>query len=153
MASRWMGEVLREGDLRSAWPLTHPTLRFRMSDAWVKANITHPLVRSREPNDLAAALAESAPMEDLWSGFAETQIAEFRSRWSDIDLDSWGWGTDPRAISPGRELAVLFDVGGEYGVMEADTPLPGLGLVMELTDEGWLVADFQWGEDEPPVGA
>ena len=50
------------------------------------------------------------------------------------------------------ELAILFDVGGEYGAREEDTPLVGLVLVMELTDEGWLVADFQWGDDDPPTG-
>jgi hypothetical protein len=138
-----------KGDLRSAWPLTHPDLRREMAQAWVTANAKHPLLQGRDLSTLASALAEPEPREALWSSFADTQLREFREAWSNIDLDSWGWGTDPRPISPGRELALLFDVGGRYGIQEETTLRPGLGVAVELTDDGWLVVELGTEYDDP----
>jgi hypothetical protein len=42
-----MNDVLGDGDMRTAWPLTHPELRLRMTQAWVEANTNHPLLNLR----------------------------------------------------------------------------------------------------------
>lgn len=122
-----------------------------MTQAWVTANVKHPLLRGRDADDLASVLAEPQPTDPLWRGFADTQLRECRNTWSNIDLDSWGWGTDPRPVSPGRELAVLFDVGGRYGTLNETTELPALGVVLELTNDRWLVVGFESEYDDPWV--
>ena len=138
--------MLRDRDLRAAWRLTHPDLRRQLVSAWVEANKNHPHLRPRDYAELTVRLAEVDSSDPLWDGYAMTQLREFGERWSHIDLKTWGWGTDPRPLAPDRELAILVDVEGEYGVLERDAALPGLGFVMQLTEGRWLVVDFDFGE-------
>jgi hypothetical protein len=149
VASRWVDAVLKDGDLASVWPLAHPDLRLKMTNAWVTANMSHLALHGRDPDHLASSLAERTPTDPLWPAFAETQIREFRQVWSDVDYDTWGWGTDPRPLSPGRELALMFDVGGEYGVQKETAECRAIGIALEHSDAGWLVVDFTTDYDDP----
>jgi len=91
--------------------------------------------------DLKHALAAPAPDDSLWIGFEQTTLGEFADYWSYLDLDSWGWISDPRLLGPDRELVYLVDmndpvikeVEGRHEVTET-AAIPATGLIMELID-------------------
>ena len=141
IARLWIEAIVEHRDLRQAWPLTHSRFRRELVAAWVSANRTHVDLVGRDHDDLERALAAPAPDEFLWAGFEETTLGEFAAYWSYLDLDSWGWISDPRPHGPDRELVYLVDmndpavkeVDGRHEVAE-EGPVPATGLLMELID-------------------
>jgi len=139
IARLWITAVVRERDLRTAWPLTHPDFREELVRAWVKANVRHVALVDRDLDALIQALSSPGPEDSLWEGFEETTLEEFNSYWSFLDLDSWGWMSDPRPHGPDAELVYLVDmdelepdeVDGHYEVPEGSIA-PATGLLMQL---------------------
>lgn len=142
IARLWIEAVVRDQDLRVAWPLTHPKFREELTKAWVGANAQHGALAGRDLDDVWQGLASPAPEDELWEGFEETTLGEFNDYWSFLDLDSWGWMSDPRPHGPNAELVYLVDMDqlklneadGHYEVPE-DTVAPATGLLMKLLDK------------------
>jgi hypothetical protein len=153
-AKKWIWAVLHDGDLRMAWRLTDEVLRRALAEAWVMANGEHPAVREHDPGNLIEGLSRETSRHYLWNGFAETQIAQFRELWSDIDLEGWGWASKPRLISPGYERVLLVEAGGEPIVLKKEQAMEALAFVMhEDPDRGWLVAEVGGSERETSATA
>jgi hypothetical protein len=143
IARLWIEAVVQDQDLRTAWPFTHPRFRRELVGAWVRANRRHADLLGRNHEDLERALAAPAPEDLLWPGFAQTTLGEFGVHWSYLDLDSWGWISDPRPHGPDRELVYLVDmdhpavqqVEGRHEVAD-EAQVPATGLLMELIGTG-----------------
>ncbi len=142
IARIWIEAVVRDKDLRAAWPITHPQFREELVEAWVNANTRHVALAGRDLDDLRRALTSPAPEDPLWEGFEESTLGEFADYWSFLDLDSWGWMSDPRPHGPDSELVYLIDMDqlelneadGHYEIPE-DTHAPATGLLMKLLDK------------------
>jgi hypothetical protein len=72
-------------------------------------------LHGRDPDKLVAELVAVPSNHSLWEEFAETQIREFQTVWSYVDLNTYGPGSDPRPAGPDQE-----------GVVFVDTTQPGL---------------------------
>jgi hypothetical protein len=61
-ARTWFSLVVRDRDLRAAWPKTDPNLRLVMTQGWCWANRSHPLLKTLEGAGLARELAREPPV-------------------------------------------------------------------------------------------
>jgi hypothetical protein len=148
-ALRWI-ELVREGELERAWPLTESRLRLVLVQAWLWANRSHPLIKGSDLDEAAAALARQVSPHPLWHHFLRSQQSEFDDKWADFDLAYWGAGSRPRIIAPDLELIICIRTGGEPIVFEEATLLDNARLfLMHSGPEGWLVASFEDVLPEP----
>jgi hypothetical protein len=133
LIARAYAEAIDDGDFKRAFQLMLPELRRKLTRAWVDANRRHPALAGRDPDELTEALSALNPTDPLWPDFAEVTLREMRDHYPFVgEFDNWGWGSDPRPVGPDRELAVLFRTEGRGGVLATvDTPLPGVGFLME----------------------
>lgn len=136
-ATQWLKALLAERDYRRVWQLTDSAYRRWRAETWVAANASHPLVRSQEPGEIIVELAMVPSPSPMWSAFAETELRQFATAWSDVDLATWGWASRPRPLSPGYEVVLTTpeNVGGKF---EHPTLVGGLQIVMHHTPDGWL---------------
>jgi hypothetical protein len=142
-ATRWI-ELVQNGELERAWPLTDARLRLVLVQAWLWANRSHPFVKDLDLDETARALAERAPIHPLWYRFLESQEDEFEEKWSDFDLDYWGAGSRPRIVAPELELLIYVKTEGEPIVFEEATLVDNARqFLMRSTPEGWLVASLE----------
>jgi hypothetical protein len=133
-------------DLAAVWSLSTYRLRRELTAAWVDANQRHPLLAASDLEALPEALARLASADPMWPVFQKTQIGEFEENLGHLAGPTWGWTSRPRPLSNDRELALLVDTGVEDATtLEANTPLPGFGFVVELVERRWLVDDFLGG--------
>jgi hypothetical protein len=140
-ARTWFALIRGKGDLAAAWPLTDPALRRSAVEGWLAANSSHPALEGQDGAALIDALNIDRPTHRLWERFADTQLREFATTWSNVDLRLWGWASKPRPYAPDYEIAVLFEGDGEPGV--EDACLKGLQLILHhVAGRGWLVAGF-----------
>jgi len=140
-ASEWVALVLKDGSLAEAWPLTDAGLRRQLAEAWVEANRAHPLVAG-EPS-LVEALSVAEPEHPLWPDFARTQVEEFRGTWDWYDTARYGWGSRPRLVAPGEEIAVLVETAEGGEIMAQTEPRHGMGFRMRHDGQRWRVAGFE----------
>lgn len=156
IAQLWLEAVIRQRDLRKAWSVTHGDLRRRMARAWVESNANHVALVGRNRAQLVERLGMASPDDPLWPGFEATTLDECAETWAHVDLDSWGWASAPRVVSPSRELVYLVDISdpnvvltdGRY-VVDGDegdeVAVPGEGFILEYiegaeTDDVHVVA-------------
>lgn len=149
-AGAWLARVLDDADLRGAWLITAPEFRRAMVEGWLDANADHPLVAAHEPDTALAELTEDCPAHPLWDGFEATQLRHFAILWADVDLETWGWGSDPRPFGPGEEVVILFECDDESFTVEEDTPMRGIALVMRHAPGQAPVGDWVVAGIAPP---
>ena len=125
--------------------MTHGDLRRRMAQAWVESNANHLALVGRDKAQLVEALATASPDDPLWPAFEATMLDEFAAVWAHVDLDSWGWATAPRVVSPSRELVYLVKTSDPHMVLtdgryvvdgdEGDeVAVPGEGFILEYVE-------------------
>jgi hypothetical protein len=145
-ACTWCESILAHNSLGAVWGLTHWDLRQELVEAWVEANRRHPDILCRDPDDIVADLSStsSPQMPQLWSGFEQAQLRDFRLMWADVDLASWSWEKEPRVLTLDLETVLLIDAGDldAGGRPIGQAPPEGrqaLGLVMSYVDGTWCV--------------
>jgi hypothetical protein len=142
--------LIAERDLRAAWPKIDPNLRLCLTQAWLYANRSHPVVANYDGEQVAGALADLSFDHELWLPFEETQLRELREWMGDFHPSTWGAASRPRPIGADTELVKFFPTGGEVLLIETPTLLEnGLALLMRRTPDGWLFAATSAVEPTP----
>ena len=141
-ASHWMTLAAITGDVRAAWPLTDPTFRLVLGQAWIWANREHPIVVGHDFDVAAASIASLDFDHALWDQFAATQAREFTWKHQGFSLETWGVLSRPRLVPPDCELVLYAETGGEVITLTERTDVIAVQLLMRTTDEGWLTAGF-----------
>lgn len=141
-ASAWINAILRRGSLAVAWPLTDPENREVLVTAWLLQNSDHPAVAGEDLDTLADDLASLTPDRlELWHYFDVAMVQHFRWVLANVDLDVWGWASDPRPMAVDLEGVLLVDAGplDEHNRPLTPGPHPAIAFVMRYVDGAWLV--------------
>lgn len=141
VASVWLTAILENGDLGEAWPWTAPALRRDLADKWLFEFPDR--ARGRDPNQLAAELAEQGSAHNDWGEFAADIVGLFHRIWHYVDFESWGWADLKSPIGVDREIVAMVNVEGQFGELEEAVQADALPLVMELGPEGWKVVSLR----------
>ncbi len=145
-AHAFLDAALSGSDLTRLWQISTYRLRRELTTAWVEANREHPLLAVSDLEALPDVLARVATTDPVWPIFRRAQADELAKGLAHLDGPTWGWASRPRLLTPDRELVLLLDTGTEDTVtLEADTPFPGFGFIVELIEGRWLVDDFMGG--------
>jgi hypothetical protein len=141
VASVWLTAILENGDLGEAWPWTAPALRRDLADKWLFEFPDR--ARGRDPDQLAAELAEQGSAHSDWGEFAADIVGFFHRIWHYVDFESWGWADLKNPIGVDREIVAIINVEGQFGELEEAVQADALPLVMELGPEGWKVVSLR----------
>jgi hypothetical protein len=155
-ASAWVNAILRRGSLAVAWPLTDPDNRESLAESWVAENQDHPALAGEDLETIVEDLASLEPERlELWHYFDASTVLCFRSALANVDLDSWGWATNPRPVAIDFEAVILVDAGplDEDNRPTAPGPYPAIGFLMHYVEGAWLVNAVTSPEEEPAPSA
>ncbi len=144
--------VMYAGDLRSAWPLLAPNLRLCRAQQWLWVNRAHPSIERLDLEKEAVSLARLDSESVLWSEFAECELSDFSSAWSDPDIRTCGIASRRREVEAGR-IIQLVDVNGTdtaYIVNRA-TAVRGHVFLVSQVEGDWLVSSLS-GDTLPEPG-
>lgn len=142
-AAAWMNAVLRDRSLSRAWPITAQDLRQDMVATWVEANRSNWMLANEDPEAVIEDLASDHPeRQNLWRLFDTVGTIELRALWPNVDLDTWGWATDPRPLALDLEAVLLLDAGplDENNRPLTPGPHPAIAFLMHYADNVWRVS-------------
>lgn len=149
-AWKWVDTVVVHHDLVAGWPLMTAEYRIVLTRAWLEANREHPLVAPELTPGIervAIQLAiDPAHAHNLWPAFLEQQLGEILGHpcLQGFEAKDWGIGTRARPVAPGQEVVLFVESRGLVGPIseEQAANLRQFALLMEQSDEGWLVAEL-----------
>lgn len=139
-AVEWVTAVMDDGDLKAAWPRTHPTLRLVLVQHWILGYQGDPTVGPAEDWDaLAAALATAPSTHPLWERFARERLVRWREYWGGFSAQSWKVADLPETAASDLEIVTFLERGVD---LEAGTGRPVLArrLAMRRMPGGWMIA-------------
>lgn len=139
VADSWLEAVLGHGRYDLAWLITDPVWRLVRAQAWVWNNRFVPGIQDRDRDELAEALAGPPGSDALWESFATIEVNQYRTEWTDWNLDEMGYASRPRPVGVDYEL-VLFARGTEFRVYRKPTSVVSLPFLMHFVDGHWMVA-------------
>ncbi|MDX3763608.1 hypothetical protein [Streptomyces sp. AK02-04a] len=129
-----------ERDMRSAWRVTHPTLRRCWTQSWLMPLLDQGYAAMYDPDVVLEAFAEDEVDHVLWREFARRQIK--RSIPLAGDQESWGIEANPDLMAPDLMRVRLLSIpaGGAFrsGEMDASVPL----LMQYDVGPGWRLLNF-----------
>jgi hypothetical protein len=155
-ATVFVHAILIDGNMAAAWTMMDESLRRTFAWDWIEANAEHPAIvnmsavrGTSSPFTIAADLATDGPRHALFERFAPLAIDWFRERWSAVDLNRWGWATDPRPAALDLETLLLVDpdkaIQVQGGPMDGGYACPAVELLVRHDGDVWLIAGIGHG--------
>jgi hypothetical protein len=141
VASFFMQAVLGSGDLRAAWAVTDEPLRRRFAVGWVTPNALHPAIARVGVERAVEELVAIDPTHFLWWHFAQDTVDRLRGTFAHVDLDTWGWTSDPRPVTIDSEIVLLVNADNAHELDSGDLACPGVEFTMRHGEDGWWIAD------------
>lgn len=140
-AQEWL-QLVREGEIRTAWERIDRDARLTLVQSWIIANESHPNLLGLDREDLAARLSQAKPTHFLSRAFLATQLDEFQRAYQAYDQETWGAAEKPRRFGLDLELVILMMTGGDTLIWQPGTEVPAIQLLMRRQINTWYVVNF-----------
>jgi tetratricopeptide (TPR) repeat protein len=140
-AQKWL-QLIRQGEIRTAWERIDRDTRLALVQAWIIANESHPNLVGLDRDDLAARLSQAKPTYFLSRAFLATQLDEFQRAYQAYDQETWGAAEKPRRYGLDLELVILMMTGGDALIWQPGTEVPAIQLLMRRQINTWYVVNF-----------
>lgn len=140
-AQEWL-QLVREGEIRTAWERIDRDARLTLVQSWIIANESHPNLLGLDRDDLAARLSQAKPTHFLSRAFLATQLDEFQRAYQAYDQETWGAAEKPRRFGLDLELVILMMTGGDTLIWQPGTEVPAIQLLMRRQINTWYVVNF-----------
>jgi tetratricopeptide (TPR) repeat protein len=140
-AQEWL-QLIRRGEIRTAWERIDRDTRLALVQAWIIANESHPNLLGLDRDDLAARLSHAKPTYFLSRAFLATQLDEFQRAYQAYDQETWGAAEKPRRFGLDLELVILMMTGGDTFIWQPGTEVPAIQLLMRRQINTWYVVNF-----------
>ncbi len=140
-AQEWL-QLIRQGEIRTAWERIDRDTRLALVQAWIIANESHPNLLGLDRDDLAARLSQAKPTYFLSRAFLATQLDEFQRSYQAYDQETWGAAEKPRRFGLDLELVILMMTGGDAFIWQPGTEVPAIQLLMRRQINTWYVVNF-----------
>ncbi len=141
VATTWVKAVMDDGDLATAWPLTHPTLRLVLVQDWIWAHRHQQwLGHGSDWDDLATRLAAVEPDHPLWPRFRDELLELWQKIWNGFSTLTWQSLDDPEVV--GLDLETVTFVETDAAQAAAKRYSFARRFALRHSDDGWRVASI-----------
>jgi len=154
------------GDLRAAWPGTHPTLRLVLAQDWVWSHRHSSMIGHEQDWDgqkldvprldaIATGLAECPSSHDLWPPFSNELIQRWNTIWKGFSARTWAPCDEPEVVGLDAEMVTFMEYNGRPSRFVAGRSDFVRRFAMHHEGGNWLVAsvngDQMFRPGWPPV--